>query len=399
MAHPTTELEQLGQLIDEAFDESLGGRPGLAESTADVAEYFVTRILPGMREGHEILTRAAASGLAGVDLPALLRGVVRVDAGMSLLHLPGALLGSLNPAQQRRHSLRASPCQSVAAALRDIRRHLALLHVRALAATARPQAFEQIGEALHLIQDSYSEAHVERTFGVGPGGTHPIRYIRFFGFLSRFPPRFTSAPREHAFPSDPRDQVTDSRGRLKRESILAISASREYLQMMLRHLASPRSPRNLAELRSFINRHLALSARPLDVRSFHPECRESSPTGPVRPPVIPPRPPVVPTGRTAVLDRFGFDQSVLTTTHRLVLDQMARSIVASWLTPRPIRTVRLVGHTDSSGADAYNLQLGQRRRADGSAGAEDRSRPSEAGTRGADSLPAPKPGGATACGQ
>jgi hypothetical protein len=246
--------------------------PTIRAVSPETAEYFVTQVLPGMREGHEILTRSAAAGLAGVDLPALLRGVARVDAGKSRLSLPGALLDSLRPAQQRRHVLRATLCQPVRDALSATRNHLVHLHSQALTAPSRAAAFEWIGEGLHIVQDSYSTAHTERAFGAGLGGTHPIRYIRFFGFTRRLPPQFTSPPREHAFPTDPRDQITDAAGRLRPESHIAISASREFVQMMLGHLARPGSPSNAAELRAFMDGHLALSSRPLDVRSFHPQC-------------------------------------------------------------------------------------------------------------------------------
>jgi hypothetical protein len=277
MAHTAIELEQL---LQQAADASLSRpRPSRDGTFAEMAEYFVTRVLPGMREGHEVLTRRAAAGLgAGVDLPALLRGVARVDAGKSLLHLPRALLDALRPNQQRRHVLRAQLCQPVRAALSQARNHLIRRHALALGAGPRPVAFEWIGEALHLIQDSYSAAHTERALGADQRGPHPIRYIRFFGMTRRFPPQFTAAPREHAFPADPRDQITDPVGRLRPEARLAIAASRDYLQMMLRHLASPRAPRNAAELRAFMNRHLALSARPLDVCSFHSQCCPVSPS-------------------------------------------------------------------------------------------------------------------------
>jgi flagellar motor protein MotB len=349
------ELEQeLGQTARGAGQVQQRPMSALAETS----EYFVTRILPGLREGHEVLTREAAAGAPGVDLPALLRGVTRVDSGGGGLSLPGALIGSLVPAQQRRHALRAELCQPVSTALSQIRNHLVLLHARAMGARTRSAAFEQIGEALHLIQDSYSDAHVQRNFGAGPRGTHPIQYIRFFGFLSRLPPRTTSAPREHGFPADDRDQITDSRGRRRPETRIAVNASREYLLMAMRHLTTPTSPTNAREVRAFLDRHLFLSRRPDDVRSFHPQCGSPPITpNPIRP-VTPVRPPV---RRPIVLDRFGLDQAVLTPAHRLVIDRLARQIIVSWRTARPIRAIRLVGHTDNSGPDSYNLALGQRR--------------------------------------
>jgi hypothetical protein len=117
-------------------------------------------------------------------------------------------------------------------------------------------AFEWIGEALHLIQDSYSRAHIERAYGTGPGGSHPIRYIRSF-HASVFPPSRTRGPREHNFPSDPRDSIRAG-GALKSEAVMARNASREYLRMMLRHRARPGAPGNVAELRAFMRKHLSM---------------------------------------------------------------------------------------------------------------------------------------------
>jgi hypothetical protein len=64
-----------------------------------------------------------------------------------------------------------------------------------------------------------------------------------------------------------------------------------------------------------------------------------------------------------VLDRFGSDQSALTPAHRTALRRLAQTIADSQDTTTPVHTVCLVGHTDSSGDDAYNLGLGTRRAA------------------------------------
>src|SRR5215475_2252639 len=47
--------------------------------------------------------------------------------------------------------------------------------------------------------------------------------------------------------------------------------------------------------------------------------------------------------------------------HTPMIDRIASHVVASWHTPQPIRTIRLVGHTDRSGREAYNVALGLRR--------------------------------------
>ena len=45
------------------------------------------------------------------------------------------------------------------------------------------------------------------------------------------------------------------------------------------------------------------------------------------------------------------------------VDDVARHVVASWTGAQPVRTIRLVGHTDSTGTAAYNVRLGARRAA------------------------------------
>jgi len=64
---------------------------------------------------------------------------------------------------------------------------------------------------------------------------------------------------------------------------------------------------------------------------------------------------------TAVLDRFAFDKDDLQPHHGPILDDLARRIVAAHRTSSPVRSVRIVGFTDASGSEAYNLDLGRRR--------------------------------------
>ncbi len=363
MASATSEIAKVSWLR-EAQHESGPGLPG------DRAEYFVTRILPGLKEGHEVLTRRAAAAVPGVDTPALLRGVVRVDAGKHIWNLPGALASSLDPSQQRRHALRAAPCQSTGAAVGAMRALLTFMHGRARTAASRAQAFEMAGEFLHLLQDSYSLAHVLRAFRRG-GAPHPIRYVRFFGFLSKLPPRRTTAPNEHQFVSDPRDEVFDSAGGLKFEASIAVDASVEYLRMLIAQRSRPPSPRDATELLAFLNRHF-VTGSVIHPGAFHPAC--GLPPAPVpaphRIPVAPPiprpsPPPPAPSRlrRLTALEQFAFDRSDLTLLHGRQIAGVARAIVASRRTPRPIRSVVLVGHTDSAGRPSYNVGLGLRRAA------------------------------------
>jgi hypothetical protein len=240
-----------------AAHEAAGGP--VHESEADG---FATRVqpvpgLPGHAEGHEVITRVAAASLP-VDLPALLRGVIRPDrGGNSYFNFPGAALHVADPVEQRRHCLRRTPGTSTPAALSEIRVWFTTVYRRALGAPNRAAAFEWIGEAAHLLQDSYSKAHTERAFGAGLGGTHPIRKVRSF-VLGVFPPRRSVGPDEHNAPKDSRDDIYDSSARLKYEAGLARDATRELLVMAVRHLRTPTDPAIPAEVRAFMDRHLRM---------------------------------------------------------------------------------------------------------------------------------------------
>ena len=221
------------------------------------AESFYTKVTPipglGNKEGHEILTRVAMRGLplSAAERSAIELGVIRPDrGGRSYWNFPRSALASLKAAAQPAHSLRPTPSSTVPAALRLIRARFADLHGRALRATRRSTALEWLGEALHLLQDSFSSAHVERV-----GGTGRIRHIRAFFVRIGWPP-LSRAPREHNAPSDPRDDIY-LHGAPRSEARAAIRASHAFLTMALRHLRAPRSPRHRVELRAFMNRYLS----------------------------------------------------------------------------------------------------------------------------------------------
>lgn len=61
------------------------------------------------------------------------------------------------------------------------------------------------------------------------------------------------------------------------------------------------------------------------------------------------------------LDNFAYDQDQLRPVHNQQIQQIARQVIASQQTSQPIRALRVIGHTDPVGADAYNLALGRRR--------------------------------------
>jgi outer membrane protein OmpA-like peptidoglycan-associated protein len=62
-----------------------------------------------------------------------------------------------------------------------------------------------------------------------------------------------------------------------------------------------------------------------------------------------------------VLDRFEFDRFALQPFHIPPIERIVRTVVTSWNTAQPIRTIRLVGYADSRGDPSYNNALGLKR--------------------------------------
>ena len=62
-----------------------------------------------------------------------------------------------------------------------------------------------------------------------------------------------------------------------------------------------------------------------------------------------------------VLDQFEFKKTSLRPFHTPEIISIARRILASQRGAKPIRSIRVVGHTDSEGSDAVNLDFGRRR--------------------------------------
>jgi hypothetical protein len=61
------------------------------------------------------------------------------------------------------------------------------------------------------------------------------------------------------------------------------------------------------------------------------------------------------------LDQFNWNQASLTPRHLPLVRQLAEHVRISWQSTRPIGFVRLIGHTDDSGPEKYNVSLGNQR--------------------------------------
>lgn len=63
------------------------------------------------------------------------------------------------------------------------------------------------------------------------------------------------------------------------------------------------------------------------------------------------------------LDRFPFDRSTFTKRLDKMVGDLVAAVTRSWATSQPITSIRLIGHTDSTGTETYNVGLGDRRAA------------------------------------
>ncbi len=88
-------------------------------------------------------------------------------------------------------------------------------------------------------------------------GTGCITNIRAF-FIRLQKPRRSRAPLEHNAPSDTRDNIYGTDGKLRPKAEAAIGASRVFLEMALRHLKNRFLPTNIVDLQAFISRYLAM---------------------------------------------------------------------------------------------------------------------------------------------
>lgn len=264
--HSNSEIVSYDRFVQHQHQQMLE-----RQSDFFVVENRLLKIPPG----HETLNFRAAKGLhiSSTELAALNQGVRRVDTEKLLNHF--------KPSQQRRHMLRRYKCQHQKEALKEARQQLTELHAQALRAPRREVAFTWIGEALHLIQDSYSPAHTERE----AGGTGAIKFIRYYHIDGR------SYPQEHRvfpmrqpgrrlpLPVDVRDYINHS-GSVS-AAATSVTASREFLQMMLYHLQSlppgfsgaSWNAKRRKDLLTFMNKYLVLSPHYTPTKTIYPrEC-------------------------------------------------------------------------------------------------------------------------------
>jgi hypothetical protein len=61
------------------------------------------------------------------------------------------------------------------------------------------------------------------------------------------------------------------------------------------------------------------------------------------------------------LDGFDIDKASLTARLSGMVNNLANSVVLSWNSTQPIEVIRLIGHTDNTGTEKYNVGLGDRR--------------------------------------
>lgn len=225
--------------MHDALD-ALGPQLNIGLSAIPLAlGWFVKTALS--KEGHELLTRTAAKGFAKRELDALIRGVRAPDVN-------GPITNHIKLKEQRRHALRQTLGQKTRTALRETVGHLHKLHGAALAARGRPKQLEIVGEALHLIQDSFSPAHVQRK-------GRKIKKLRNYG------PANWTRPWEdnHGFPMDSRDGPKDKKGKLNAAARSAVTASTEYLVLIGRHIKTPpNAAQRKKDLDAFTGKWLAM---------------------------------------------------------------------------------------------------------------------------------------------
>ena len=208
-----------------------GAMATLSRGSVDLGALSWSVQTPLSPAGHEAITRSAIGAgvisfpVAGkpttrVLTPAEQATIVAGNRSVDLGWAGTGVLFAFSKGEQKRHALRREYGQPLAAALADIIASLRAQHAGILAEADPKKQLHRIGQALHLVQDSFSPAHTDRR----PGSGWCIAYVRNFGR--------GRAPVEHGVPSDDRDQVARSRG----EASQATAASRRYLSIVFKAL-------------------------------------------------------------------------------------------------------------------------------------------------------------------
>ena len=77
--------------------------------------------------------------------------------------------------------------------------------------------------------------------------------------------------------------------------------------------------------------------------------------------VFPPQFVFGPLTSLVVLRRFRLNSAQLTPEHQRMLDGISRNVVSRFRTATQVNLIRVIGHTDRSGSQDFNLNLGHRR--------------------------------------
>ena len=209
-----------------------------------------TQYLPMARhEGHEVLTREAfgprdASGNCAIQFT--VRGAPssrlltppeqsliiegNKDTDLQYLRMLGPVAGAqphvlftLLPGDQKFHALRSTYLQPQGQALTEIANEVRRQHDTIVSARDTRSQLGLIGKLLHLIQDSFSPAHIDRR----PGSGWCVAYVRNYGPSQWHPAvqaRRIFGTNEHGVPIDLRDHIDDG-GRRRAEAVRATEAS------------------------------------------------------------------------------------------------------------------------------------------------------------------------------
>jgi hypothetical protein len=192
-------------------------------------EITVRAIGPAKTISFAVGGRPASVKLSDPEISAIIAGNRSVDLGW---YGTGTAF-AFKEEEQKRHSLRRNYGQKIGDALRDIVSSLRAQHGGILAEANPLERMRKIGQALHLVQDSYSPAHTQRR----SDSAWCIEYIRNFG---RGGLPLVGSDKEHRVPSDERDKIAYAKSRDAARK--AEDASRRYLQIVFKAILGRTKP-------------------------------------------------------------------------------------------------------------------------------------------------------------